>query len=64
MTDERFREGESRHEIRRGTKGNTRLLAKPKGLIKAEQDGLCYIFGVESPLQARARQIVELTDAL
>ena len=64
MADERLRERKPRDEIRRGTKGNARLLAKPERLIETQQDGLCHILGMEPPLEARARQIVELTDAL
>jgi hypothetical protein len=64
VADKRLREGESRHEIWHGMKGNARFLAKPKRLIEAQQDGLCYIPGMEPPLKACARQIVELADAL
>jgi hypothetical protein len=63
MADKRFRERKSRHEVGRGAKGKTRLLAKPKRLIEPAQDGFCHIPGMKPPLEACAWQIVELTDA-
>jgi hypothetical protein len=40
------------------------LGAPPKRLIEAKENGLGSLFGVEPPLEARPRQIVELADAL
>src|SRR5262245_6290926 len=64
MADKRFRERKSCHEVERGAKGKTGLLAKPKRLIEPAQDGFCHIPGMKPPLEACAWQIVELTDAL
>src|SRR5262249_30420166 len=63
MADERLRERKPRHKFGHCAKGNARLLAKPERLIETQQDG-SHILGMEPPLEARARQIVELTNAL
>jgi hypothetical protein len=64
MADERLGKRKPRHEVRHGTERDARLLAVPKRLIEAKQHGLRRILGMEPPLEARARQIVVLADAL
>jgi hypothetical protein len=64
MGDERFWKGKPRHEVGRRQEGGMWLGAPPKRLIEAKEDGFGRVFGVEPPLEARPRQIVELADAL
>src|SRR5262245_30996140 len=64
MRDDRLRQRQPRREIGQREKRDPRLLAGPERLIEAKQNGLGRLLGVEPPFEARARQIVELADAL
>ena len=65
MGDQGFGEGQLRCDMsgegRRGVRGSSR---PPQRLIEAMEDGFGRFLGVEPPLEACARQIVELADAL
>ena len=63
MGDERVWKRKPRHEVGRGKERGAWLFATPERLIEAEQDGFGRVLGVEPPLEACPRQVIELADA-